>query len=324
MSNIPSIGARTAVTSIQEPSAQEVKQEKPEASSTQTSKQDAKEKVGEMKLEGQVREAQLRSQLDVPPDWKMPGVEVNGPPIEDPKIEQGFKAFDKPMPSVDMKWPENGEWKSTTEKDGTVRREMTDANGTQWKERIDQKGTRDREMIVKDGNRKMEISDSSGYVLRGGADNKGNSWSFDSKGVSVRMHSDESGKSFAETRFADGSRSRQMNDLKGNYWNEKIQDGKVEQDRGDANGNRQMLLKEPSGFSIRGFSDNKGNSYSVDSKGTQTRMHTDQKGNTFSESSFQDGSRTRQVYDKKGNIWIESKDIYGNIERRKEKINGGG
>jgi hypothetical protein len=48
------------------------------------------------------------------------------------------------------------------------------------------------------------------------------------------------------------------------------------------------------------------------------------KGNTYSESSFQDGSRTRQVYDKKGNIWIESKEIYGNIERRKEKINGGG
>jgi hypothetical protein len=277
-----------------------------------------------MKLEGQVRETQLRSQLDVPPDWKMPGVEVNGPPIEDPKIEQGFKAFDKPMPSVDMKWPENGEWKNTTEKDGTVRREMTDAKGTQWKERIDQKGTREREMIDKDGNRKMEVSDLSGYVLRGGADNKGNSWSFDSKGVGVRMHTDESGRSFSETKFPDGTRSRQMNDLKGNYWNEKIQDGKIEQERGDAKGNRQMLLKEPSGFSIRGFSDNNGNSYSVDSRGIQTKMHTDQKGNTFSESSFQDGSRTRQVYDKKGNIWIESKDIYGNIERRKEKITGGG
>lgn len=322
MSKVGSVGPNPAPVSIPENSAPVVAQPK---SSTETAaavpavQQDPKVKAGEIKFDGQIREAQVRSQLGSnSPQWKMPGVEVSGPPIDDPKIEKELKNFDKPLPSVDMNWPQKGDFKETTTKDGATQREMTDADGNKYRETI-KDGMREREITDKDGNRKFEASHPDGYLMRGGADNKGNSWTFDSKGESTRMHQAESGETYMESKRSDGSRIRQMYDTKGNSWKETIQNGKIEREREDSKGNRQMEIKE-NGTWLRGFSDTKGNSYSVDNKGDETRMHFDRAtGNSFSEHTFKYGSRSRQIYDKQGNSWTEFIDKNGKITRTEDK-----
>ena len=107
---IPSVG----ISSIPSNSQQSVPAQKtaPSAEKTATvssSAQDPKDKVGGLKIEGQMREAQVRSLLE--PQFKMPGVEVKGASLDDPAIAQGFKRFDQPLPSVKMEWPEKAEWK---------------------------------------------------------------------------------------------------------------------------------------------------------------------------------------------------------------------
>jgi hypothetical protein len=83
-----------------------------------------------------------------------------------------------------------------------------------------------------------------------------------------------------------------MYDTKGNSWKETLQqNGKVEREREDSKGIRQMELREPGSW-LRGFSDTKGNSYTVDNKGSETRTHFDKAtGNGFSEHTFADGSK---------------------------------
>jgi hypothetical protein len=324
MSKIGSVGSNPAPVSIPENSTPVATESKPTAESAPNlpavQHQDPKVKAGEAKFDGQIREAQVRSQLDPKsPQWKMPGVEVSGPPIDDPKIEKEFKHFDKPMPSVEMNWPEKNDFKETTNKDGAVQREMVDANGTKFRETI-KDGMREREITDKDGNRKFEATHPDGFVLRGGADTKGNSWTYDSKGESSRMHKGESGETYMESRRSDGSRVRQMYDLKGNSWKEtQQQDGKVEREREDSKGHRQMELREPGSW-LRGFSDPNGNSYSVDNKGNESRMHHDPStGNSFAEHTFADGSRSRQIYDKQGNSWTEFIDKNGKVTKSTDK-----
>jgi hypothetical protein len=133
------------------------------------------------------------------------------------------------------------------------------------------------------------------------------------------MHRGESGELYMENRHSDGSRIRMMNDKNGASWKETIKDGKIEREREDGKGNRQMELRE-NGSWIRGFADKKGNSYSVDNKGAETRMHHDQAtGNSFSEHTFKDGSRSRHIYDKQGNSWSEFIDPQGRVTRSSEK-----
>jgi hypothetical protein len=134
------------------------------------------------------------------------------------------------------------------------------------------------------------------------------------------MHTDAEGKLYMETKHADGSRTREMNDTKGNYWKEKLeQNGRVERERGDGKGNKQMESVETDKSWLRGFADTKGNSYTVDSKGTETRMHQEQNGTLFGEHSFKDGSRSRHIFDKQGNSWTENIDKNGSITRTSEK-----
>ncbi len=282
--------------------------------------QDPKEKVGGLKLEGQMREAQVRSQYGSNgPQFKMPGVDVKGSGVDDKQIAEGFKSFDAPMPSVDMKWPEKGDWKQTVDKDGSTRRELTDTDGNKWNERVDKNGVKEREMTDKSGNRKYEISDPKGYVMRGTADTKGNSWTVDNTGVATRMHQDSTGRMFMESRV-NGNRQREMKDTKGNFYSEKMeQNGKVERESGDAQGNRQFELKDSSNW-LKGFSDSKGNSYSVSSDGSSVKMHQDRDGKTYSESAYKDGSRFRQIHDRDGNSYFENKDANGNITQRFEKV----
>src|SRR5262249_8584355 len=117
-----------------------------------------------------------------------------------------------------------------------------------------------------------------------------------------------------------GSRIRQMYDVKGNSWKETLQqDGKVEREREDSKGHRQMEIRE-SGKWLRGFADSKGNSYTVDDKGNESRMHSDHStGNNFAEHNFADGTRSRQIYDKQGNSWSELIDKNGQITRTLDK-----
>jgi YD repeat-containing protein len=322
MSKVGSIGSNPVPVSNSEtitPATSQPKAATEAATTAPAAQQDPKVKAGEVRFDGQVREAQIRSQLGSnSPQWKMPGVEVSGPPVDDPKIEKELKNFDKPMPSVEMNWPEKGDFKESTTKDGSLMREMTDADGNKYRE-ITKDGMREREITDKDGNRKFEATHPDGFVMRGGADNKGNSWTFDSKGDSTRMHKGESGETYMESKQSDGTRIRQMYDTKGNSWKETMKDGKIEREREDAKGNRQMELREKGSW-LRGFSDTKGNSYSVDNKGNETRMHFDQaSGNSFSEHTFNDGSRSRQIYDKQGNSWSEFVDKNGRITRTEEK-----
>ena len=325
MSKIGSVGSSPAPLSIPENSTAVATQPKSTAESSNNlpaiQHQDPKVKAGEVKFDGQIREAQVRSQLDSnSPQWKMPGVEVSGPPIDDPKIEKELKNFDKPLPSVEMNWPEKGDFKETTTKDGAVQREMVDANGTKFVETTNKEGIRERDITDKDGNRKFEASHPNGFMMRGGADTKGNSWTIDSNGESTRMRKGESGEGYMESRRSDGSRLRQMYDTNGNSWKETLQqDGKVEREREDSKGNRQMELKDSKSW-LRGFADTKGNSYSVDNKGNETRMHFDKAtGNNFAEHTFPDGSRSRQIYDKQGNSWSEFIDKNGQITRTSDK-----
>jgi hypothetical protein len=55
---------------------------------------------------------------------------------------------------------------------------------------------------------------------------------------------------------------------------------------------------------MKGFADNKGNSYSVSNDGSSTKMHQDPDGKTFSEHIYKDGSRFRQIHDTNGNAKI--------------------
>lgn len=323
MSKIQSVGSGAPVA-VLEPEAQ-VSSPSPKAAdakSVPAVQQDPKDKISDLKMEGQVREAQVRSQL--PADqaghpWKMPGVDVKGPSLDSPSFQKGFAEFDKKMPSVDMKWPEKGDWKQTVDKDGATRRELTDADGNKFSEKINKDGMREREITAKGGDRRYEMSDSAGYVLRGGADAKGNSWTIDSNGSTTRMHQDASGQMFNEVR-ANGARSRQMMDTKGNRFEETLHpDGKLERESYDAAGNRQMEARDGKVWS-KGFADKNGNSYSVDSNGSSMRMHHDKDGTMYAESSYLDGSSTRQIIDKQGNMVIENRDPAGNVTRRKEKL----
>jgi hypothetical protein len=284
--------------------------------------QNPKEKVSGLKIEGQMREAQVRSLLSKDHEFKMPGVEVKGGGLDDPTLTAGFKQFDKPFPSVKMDWPENAQFKEAKDKDGIVHRDFTDANGTQWTESLKQDGTRERLMTDKDGNRTIEVADKSGYTLRGGADNKGNSWTIDSRGAVTRSHSEaNSNRQYFEVRHPDGERVREMNDVKGNYYKEKLQsDGKLERERGDAAGHKQLEIRDLQGFWIKGFADTKGNSYTVDKDGSSTRMHFDKTGINYSESSDKAGNRLRMTVDPKGEILTERRDVNGKINRNTEKF----
>lgn len=318
---IPSVGRSSVISLPEAPAAEAPKTNvaTPESTNLPAVQQDPKEKVGGLKLEGQVKEAQVRSQFGSNgPQFKMPGVDVKGPGLDDKHIAEGFKSFDKPMPSVDMKWPEKGEFKETVDKEGMTRRELVDADGNKFNERVDKSGIKEREKIDKDGNRTYEISDPKGYVMRGASDTKGNSWTIDNTGVTTRMHQ-ESGRMFMESTV-NGNRQREMKDIKGNFYSEKMeQDGKVERESGDAQGNRQFELRDSKNW-MKGFVDSKGNSYSVSSDGASIKMHNDSDGKTYSESSYKDGSRFRQINDRDGNAYFENKDANGNITQRFEKV----
>jgi hypothetical protein len=322
MSTIQSVGKSSVVTLPEAPAAEAPKSNvvTPESANLPAVQQDPKEKVGGLKLEGTVREAQVRAQYGSNgPQFKMPGVDVKGPGLDDKHIAEGFKSFDSPMPSVDMKWPEKGEWKETVDKDGSTRRELTDTEGNKWNERVDKNGVKEREKTDKAGNRTYEISDPKGYVMRGAADTKGNSWTVDNTGVTTRMHQDSAGRMFMESRV-NGNRQREMKDTKGNFYSEKMeQNGKVERESGDGHGNRQFEMNDSSSW-LKGFSDSKGNSYSVSSDGSSAKMHQDSDGKTYSESSYKDGSRFRQIHDRDGNSYFENKDPNGNITQRFEKV----
>jgi hypothetical protein len=320
---VPNVGL-SSIPSSSEQSLPAKKETAPSANTAPVSQpmQDPKDKVSGLKIEGQMREAQVRSLLSKDAQFKMPGVEVKGAGLDDPALTAGFKHFDKPMPSVKMDWPEKAEWKTNTDKDGTVHREMTDANGTEWRESVKQDGTRERLMTDKAGNRKMEASTPDGYILRGGADKNGNSWTIDSKGTVTRAHSDSNTKQFLEVRYPDGERVREMNDAQGNYYKEKLQqDGKLERERGDASGHKQMETRDPKGFWIKGFVDPKGNGYTLDSNGSSTRMHSDKSGINYSERTDKDGTRMRITVDPKGDISTERRDANGDISRTSEKFN---
>lgn len=322
MSKIQSVGTSSVLTLPEAPAAEASKSNvvTPEETNLPAVQQDPKQKVGGLKLEGQMREAQVRSQYGSNgPQFKMPGVDVKGPGLDDKHVAEGFKSFDAPMPSVDMKWPEKGDWKQTVDKDGWTRREMTDSDGNKWNERVDKNGVKEREVIDKNGNRKYEVSDPKGYVGRGAADTKGNSWTVDNTGVTTRMHQDAAGRIFMESRV-NGNRHREMKDRQGNFYTEELeQSGKMERQAGDAHGNRQFEMKDSSGW-MKGFADSKGNSYSVGSDGGSTKMHQDQDGKTYSEHIYKDGSRLRQIHDLKGNSYFENKDPNGNITQRFEKV----
>jgi hypothetical protein len=319
---IPSVGRSSVISLPETPAAETPKTNvvTPESTNLPAVQQDPKEKVGGLKLDGQIKEAQVRSQFGSNgPQFKMPGVDVKGPGLDDKHIAEGFKSFDKPMPSVDMKWPDRGDFKETIDKDGSKRRELVDADGNKFNERIDKNGVREREKTDKDGNRTYEISDPKGYVMRGAADTKGNSWTVDNTGVTTRMHQDAAGRLFMESRV-NGTRQREMKDRAGNFYTEKMeQNGKIERESGDGKGNKQFELKDSKSW-MKGFADNKGNSYSVDSDGSSTKMHQDPDGKTYSEHIYKDGSRFRQIHETNGNAYFENKDANGNITQRFEKV----
>lgn len=319
---IPSVGRSSVISLPEAPAVEAPKTNVPTKESTNLPavQQDPKEKVGGLKLDGQLKEAQVRSQFGSNgPQFKMPGVDVKGPGLDDKHIAEGFKSFDKPMPSVDMKWPEKGEFKETVDKDGSTRRELVDADGNKFNERVDKNGVKEREKTDKDGNRTYEISDPKGYIMRGAADTKGNSWTVDNTGVTTRMHQDAVGRLFMESRV-NGNLQREMKDREGNFYSEKMQqDGKIERESGDGKGNRQYEFKDSKDW-MKGFADNKGNSYSVSSDGSSTKMHQDPDGKTYSEHNYRDGSRLRQIHDLNGNAYLENKDANGNISQRNEKL----
>jgi hypothetical protein len=306
MTKIGSIGSSAATAVLPETTAPAAGEAKvpTEIAAKATVPQDPKDKVSDLKMEGQAREAQVRAQYGANPQFKMPGVDVKGPNMDDPKIQDGFKPFEKQMPPVDMKWPEKAEWKETKDKDGAILRETTDASGTQFKEKVDKNGSRERESIDKEGNRRFELIDSKGYELRGGAD-KNNSWSIDNKGAVTRTHTDGEGRQFMEVKN-NGHKHREMMDTKGNFYKEKHDPGgMIERESGDILGNRQMEVKDQK-YWMKGFADNKGNSYTVNNEGTSTRMHFDSTtGKNYAEHSFKDGTRSRQIAEKNGDTWME-------------------
>jgi hypothetical protein len=314
MSNIPRVGSNATTAVLPEPQTSPAKTEAkstPETAANTTVQQDPKDKVSDLKMEGQTREAQVRSQFQASNEFKMPGVDVKGPNLDDKNIQNGFKEFDKKMPSVELNWPEKGEFKSTKDKDGATVREMTDSNGTAFKEKIDKDGSRERESIDKDGNRRFELIDSKGYTLRGGADKK-SSWSIDSNGAAVRTYSDPEGRQFMEAR-REGHVQREMMNKNGDFYKETVDQGKIERESGDSKGNRQVEVRDQkSKIWMKGFSDDKGNSYTVDSEGTSTRMHHDkQTGKMYSEASYKDGARNRQIADPNGETKTEFIDANG-------------
>src|SRR5262245_48871217 len=114
MTKIQSVGTSSVISLPEAPAAEAPKSNVviPESTNLPAVQQDPKEKDGVLKLEAQIREAQVRSQYGSNgPQFKMPGVDVKGPGLDDKHVAEGFKSFDAPMPSVDMKWPEKGEWK---------------------------------------------------------------------------------------------------------------------------------------------------------------------------------------------------------------------
>ena len=314
MSTIGSVGSSSATAVLPETQATPAKTETkstPEIAANTTVPQDPKDKMSDLKMEGQTREAQVRAQFQASPQFKMPGVDIKGPNLDDPKIQDGFKQFDKSMPSVDIKWPEKGEFKETKDKDGATLREMTDANGTSFKEKVDKNGTRERESIDKDGNRRFELTDSKGFTMRGGAADKNNSWSIDSNGVTTRTHSDAEGRQFIESKTESG-RHRETIDKNGNFHKERLENsGKLERECGDGQGNRQFEIREKGNW-MKGFTDDKGNSYSVNNDGMSSRMHHDQQsGKMYLETSYKDGSKSRQIGEKNGDVYMEDYDPNG-------------
>src|SRR5262245_34295374 len=200
--SISGIGGSNAATAVisqsQTPDSKPV--ETPTTPAEPAAPQDPKGKMGEMQLEGKMREASLRTQFET----KMPDIK---PSLEDKefleskedalKTPEGFKAFDKPAPSTDLQWPVNGNWQENKSGDGSIRRTLKDDAGNQWNETIDKQGSRERERIGADGMRQFELIQPSGYKMQGGADKDGTSITTDSNGVTTRFHSDPSGKAFS-------------------------------------------------------------------------------------------------------------------------------
>ena len=313
MSKIGSVGSNAATAVLPETTAPAAKVETKasnEIAANTTIQQDPTDKMSDLKMEGQAREAQVRAQYGANPQFKMPGVDVKGPNLDEPKVQDGFKNFDKKMPSVDMKWPEKAEWKETKSNDGVIQREMTDANGTQFKEKIDKNGARERESMDKEGNRRFEVTDPSGFEMKGGAD-KNSTWTLDNKGVATRTYSDSEGRQFLET-IGNGRKLREMIDKDRNYYKEtKEPNGKTERECGDSFGNRQFEVRDEKSW-MKGFGDNKGNTYSVNSDGTSVRMHQDStSGKTYLDHSHKDGSRTRQIAERNGDTWMETVEANG-------------
>lgn len=257
-------------------------------------------------------------QTDAGLHFKMPGVDVKGLSPSDPAIHKSFEVFDKPMPSLDLQWPEKGEWLKSTCKDGSLRREWIDAAGNRFRETVDSKGTKEREVTAKNGDRRYKITNTNGFVMRGGSDTCGNSWSVDSNGFTTRTYTDSAGTMFNEY-LSLGVRTREMMDRQGNYFTEKLYaDGRLERQTSDADGNNRIEARDGDSW-MKGFGDNKGNRYSIDSHGTSIRIHQDENDVLYSESTGPDGIRTRQIIDERGNLHIERQDSKG-ISRTMEMV----
>src|SRR4029077_19294114 len=126
VSNFTTTTSSTAVAEPAAPAQSSATSHPQESSKSDSVPQDPKDKLSGLKLEGTLRETQMRNQLDSTPVFKMPGVDVKGPKLDDAKVTDGFKAFDKPMPSVDLNWPAEakGKWSESKTEDGKTTREM--------------------------------------------------------------------------------------------------------------------------------------------------------------------------------------------------------
>ena len=105
MSKIPPVGSNTATAVLPEPQASPAKSETkstPEIAANTTVQQDPKDKVSDLKMEGQTREAQVRAQFQASNQFKMPGVDVKGPNLDDKNIQNGFKETKEQLKEVSI------------------------------------------------------------------------------------------------------------------------------------------------------------------------------------------------------------------------------
>jgi hypothetical protein len=127
--------------------------------------------------------------------------------------------------------------------------------------------------------------------------------SSDSKGTITRRYTDAAGRVFTETTSSEG-RIREMKDSRGNFYSENLAGNERTREISDSNGNREIEIWHEDSW-MRGLADNKGNSYFIDSNGAITRLHRDEEGTLYRESSRKNGGRTRQILDRRGNLWVE-------------------